>query len=210
VQVVICHPKLVETGLDLLEFPTILFYESGYSLHTLRQSSRRSWRIGQHLPVRVKFLCYEETMQTRCLQLMGRKLLTALMLEGKFCGEGLQDIDGAEDSDMLAAMARTLTEGGIGETADKIWKTLSQEHQRAFASAGTTAHAQTSDRDVSQLDLSDGASEVQPSILASDMPLEPVFGRPGPVLVFGQPVTSLRSGRRRVRPVVEEQGSLFG
>ncbi len=32
VQVVISHPKLVETGLDLLDFPTILFYESGYSL----------------------------------------------------------------------------------------------------------------------------------------------------------------------------------
>ena len=47
VQVVIAHPKLVETGLDLLDFPTILFYESGYSLHTLRQAARRSWRIGQ-------------------------------------------------------------------------------------------------------------------------------------------------------------------
>ena len=30
-----------------LDFPTILFHETGYSLHTLRQSSRRSWRIGQ-------------------------------------------------------------------------------------------------------------------------------------------------------------------
>ena len=40
VQVVISHPKLVETGLDLLDFPTIIFSESGYSLHTLRQASR--------------------------------------------------------------------------------------------------------------------------------------------------------------------------
>ena len=31
VQVVISHPNLVETGLDLLDFPTIIFYESGYS-----------------------------------------------------------------------------------------------------------------------------------------------------------------------------------
>ncbi len=51
IQVVICHPKLVETGLDLLDFPTIIFYESGYSLHTLRQASRRSWRIGQKWPL---------------------------------------------------------------------------------------------------------------------------------------------------------------
>ena len=27
-------PKIVETGLDLLDFPTILFHETGYSLHT--------------------------------------------------------------------------------------------------------------------------------------------------------------------------------
>ena len=60
---VIAHSKLVETGLDLLDFPTILFYESGYSLRTLRQVSRRSWRIGQERPVRVTFLCYEGTMQ---------------------------------------------------------------------------------------------------------------------------------------------------
>ena len=56
VEVVVCHPKLVETGLDLLSFPTLYFYETGYSLHTLRQASRRSWRIGQTKPVRVKFL----------------------------------------------------------------------------------------------------------------------------------------------------------
>jgi hypothetical protein len=86
VQVVISHPKLVETGLDLLDFPTILFYESGYSLHTLRQASRRSWRIGQRRPVRVKFLCYEGTMQTACLRLIRKKLLVALTMEGKFAG----------------------------------------------------------------------------------------------------------------------------
>src|SRR5579864_8801921 len=136
VQVVISHPKLVETGLDLLDFPTIIFYESGYSLHTLRQASRRSWRIGQRRPVRVMFVCYEGTMQTACLRLMGKKLLVALTMEGKFAGEGLQNID--EDDDMLSAMARELVErNGIGESADSVWKALSLEHQKLFP---TTAH----------------------------------------------------------------------
>ena len=53
---------------------------------------RRSWRIGQRRPVRVKFLCYESTMQTSCLRLMGKKLLVALTMEGKFAGEGLQNV----------------------------------------------------------------------------------------------------------------------
>lgn len=51
-----------KTGLDLLDFPTLIFYETGHSLHTLRQARRRSWRIGQDRPVRVFFLCQEGTM----------------------------------------------------------------------------------------------------------------------------------------------------
>ena len=115
IDVAICHPKIVETGLDLLDFPTILFHETGYSLHTLRQSSRRSWRIGQRRPVEVKFFAYTGTMQEVCLRLMGKKLLVALAMEGKFASEGLQAIDG--DDDMLTAMARELVENkGIGES----------------------------------------------------------------------------------------------
>jgi len=70
-------------------------------------------------------------MQTACLRLMGKKLLVALTMEGKFAGEGLQNID--EDDDLLSAMARELVErNGIGETADSVWKALSAEHQKLF------------------------------------------------------------------------------
>ena len=50
---------------------------------------RRSSRIGKTGPVRVKFLAYRDTMQETCIRLMGKKLLVALMMEGKFSGEGL-------------------------------------------------------------------------------------------------------------------------
>jgi hypothetical protein len=126
VEVVLGHPKLVETGLDLLWFPTIYFYQTGYSLRTLRQASRRSWRIGQHLEVRVKFLIYDETTQRTCLRLMGRKMLVALMMEGRFSGEGIHSLDA--DDNMLAAMARELVEkGGVGESADAVWSELRRE-----------------------------------------------------------------------------------
>jgi hypothetical protein len=126
VQAVICHPKLVQTGLDLIEFPTILFYETGYSIYVLRQASRRSWRIGQRLPVKVKFLHYAESMQENCLRLMGKKLLVSLAMEGKFSSEGLQSIN--DEDDILMAMARELvTEKGIGESADAVWATLQKK-----------------------------------------------------------------------------------
>ena len=131
VEVVICHPKLVETGLDLLAFPTLYFYETGYSLHTLRQASRRSWRIGQRYAVRVKFVTYTGTMQETCLRLMGKKMLVALMMEGKFSGEGLQSLD--TDEDLMSAMARELVEkAGVGASADQMWRELERERERVL------------------------------------------------------------------------------
>ena len=128
VQAVICHPKLVQTGLDLIEFPTILFYETGYSIYVLRQASRRSWRIGQRHPVTVKFLHYAQTMQENCLRLMGKKLLVSLAMEGKFSSEGLQSIN--DEDDMLMAMARELvTEKGIGEKADEVWAAIQKRQE---------------------------------------------------------------------------------
>ena len=132
IEIVICHPKLVETGLDLLAFPTLYFYETGYSLHTLRQASPRSRRIGQKLPVRVKFLAYRGTMQEACIRHMGKKMLVALMMEGKFSGEGLQSLDA--DEDMLTALARELVEKGrVGESAEAVWRDLGRERSKHTA-----------------------------------------------------------------------------
>jgi hypothetical protein len=59
--------------------------------------------------------------QEVCLRLMGKKLLVALAMEGKFTSDGLQAIDG--DDDMLTAMARELVQNkGIGESADNLWR----------------------------------------------------------------------------------------
>jgi superfamily II DNA or RNA helicase len=193
VQVVICHPRLVETGLDLLDFPTIIFYETGYSLHTLRQASRRSWRIGQRRPVRVKFLCYEGTMQTSCLRLMGKKLLVALTMEGKFAGEGLQNMD--EDDDMLSAMARELVQkNGIGESADAVWRALNLEHQKLFPAERDRGQAAAD----LLTDTRPGPSSVIDAAISTGTPL-----------VFGKPYEVLKPGRRRSRPASPEQQSLF-
>ena len=131
VQVVIGHPRLVQTGLDLWSFPDIFFYETGYSIYTLRQASRRSWRIGQRNNVNVKFFYYAGTMQEACLRLIGKKLLVSLAMEGKFASDGLQAID--EGDDILMAMARELvTEKGIGESADAVWKELQKQQAEVF------------------------------------------------------------------------------
>ena len=131
VQVTISHPKIIETGIDLISHNCLIFYQTGYSLHTLRQASRRSWRIGQRKPVRVLYLHYEDTVQAACLRLMGKKLLVSLAMEGKFTAEGLQAFD--DGGDILTAMARELvTQGHVGEPADAVWRKLQEQHAESF------------------------------------------------------------------------------
>ncbi len=213
VQVVIGHPKLVETGLDLLDFPTLIFYETGYSLHTLRQSSRRSWRIGQDRPVRVFFLCQEGTMQTKCLRLMGKKLLVALTLEGKFAGEGLHDLE--EDDDMLAAMARELVEkDGIGETADAVWSQLKQVYDQL-----PTAAQEMSVVSDQEPPFQDGALDDPEPMAMADAFRWPDAAQPDQLIteltamtvptLFGQTLPSVKRKGKRTREPDPFQGSLF-
>jgi len=107
--VLICNPKLVETGLDLLQFPSIVFYQCGYSIYTLRQASRRSWRITQKDPVKVYYLTYSDTMQTRAMKLIATKLETSLALEGELTDKGLSALSESSDS-MSRQLAKALLE----------------------------------------------------------------------------------------------------
>ena len=136
-QVIVANPKLVETGLDLLEFPTLVFFETGYSIYTLRQASRRSWRIGQDQPVKVCFMAYEDTLQEKALQLMGTKLEASLALEGKFSNEGLVAMTQSED--MTTALARALVEKVDFDATDKIWQRLRRPSQGSSSPKSTHA-----------------------------------------------------------------------
>jgi hypothetical protein len=62
-------------------------------------------------------------------------MLVAMMMEGKFSGEGLQAFDDDGD-DMLSAMARELVEkAGVGASADAIWHDLERERGRQLAAS---------------------------------------------------------------------------
>jgi hypothetical protein len=99
--------------------------------------------------VRVKFVTYTGTMQETCLRLMGKKMLVALMMEGKFSGEGLQALD--TDEDLMSAMARELVEkAGVGESADAVWRELGDEREKVQPRA---AEPEPEEEPASVLDL---------------------------------------------------------
>ena len=107
IDVLITNPDLVKTGLDLLEFPTIVFMQSGFNVYTLQQASRRSWRIGQKLAVRVIFLGYAKTSQMTCLSLMAKKITVSQSTSGDVPECGLDVLNQDGDS-VEVALARQL------------------------------------------------------------------------------------------------------
>ena len=122
----------------------------------------------------MKFLIYYGTTQRTCLRLMGRKMLVALMMEGKFSGEGLHSMDA--DDDMLAAMARELVEkGGVGDSADAVWEELRKERTAHLPPTPAAEAVPAMEMESEIPDMFAGIAEAEPTLAA------------GPVLVHSQP-----------------------
>jgi hypothetical protein len=126
VDVMISHPQLVQTGLDLFSprgthnFCSIVFYQTGYDLFILRQASRRAWRIGQRKNCEVVYFYYLNTMQARAMSLMGKKLSTANAIEGKFSDGGLAAM-GEDDDSIEVELARSLSERFDDSVTSRSW-----------------------------------------------------------------------------------------
>ena len=128
--VLICNPKLVQTGLDLIDFPTICWYQSDYSVYVCRQASRRSWRIGQTKPVKVVYMCHGGTMQTIAVKLIAAKIKAALAVEGELPEEGISTFASGED--ITLELAKLLTEQNLGDgepDAEELTRELNEASQ---------------------------------------------------------------------------------
>jgi len=106
--VLIANPRLVETGLNLVAYATVVFFEIDYSLYTVWQACRRVWRPGQVLPVRVVFVAYRNSMEERAVALVGEKIAAAQVLYGDEVGGAI--VPEPED-DFLDELARAALQG---------------------------------------------------------------------------------------------------
>ena len=122
IDVLICHPRLVQTGLDLIDFQTVCWYETDYSVYVMRQASRRSWRIGQTRPVKVVFMSYRNTLQADALKLVAKKLQSSLAVEGELPEDGLAAY-GDDGDDLMMALARKIVSGeeDDSETVNQVF-----------------------------------------------------------------------------------------
>jgi hypothetical protein len=111
IDVLITNPELVKTGLDMLEFPSIVFMQTGYNVYTVMQAARRSWRIGQEHPVDVVFFGYQETAQMACLALMAEKIAVSMSTSGDMPSTGLDSLNETGDSIEVALARQLLSKG---------------------------------------------------------------------------------------------------
>ena len=123
--VLICHPRLVQTGLDLIDFPTLVWGEVDYSVYVMRQASRRSWRIGQTRPVKVVFMSYKNTLQADALKLVAKKLQSSLAVEGELPEDGLAAF-GDDGDDLMMALARKIVSGEEDSDAETVEEVFAQ------------------------------------------------------------------------------------
>lgn len=136
---IISHPALVETGVDLFDtsearaynFSTLIFHSPGYSTFTVRQAACRSYRIGQWEDCEVVYFYYESTMQARQMTLMGRKILASQAIEGKFSSDGLAAL-GGDDDVMEAQLAKSLVDQLDDLNVSRDWERLGQNKPKAL------------------------------------------------------------------------------
>ncbi|MDN4067689.1 DEAD/DEAH box helicase family protein [Paenibacillus vini] len=123
IQVLLTNPILVSTGLDLLGFSSLYFYQTGHRLSIVRQSSRRHWRIGQQNLCETVYSGYQGTMQELAINLMAAKMSAALALEGQYSEEGLSSLTEGSGGSLATELAKRFVGNKIEgvASAESIW-----------------------------------------------------------------------------------------
>ena len=123
IKVFITNPSCVETGLDFAfkhngkhyNYPTLIFYQTGYNLATIWQASRRAFRLNQKKECRNYYLAYENTLEAAALEIMAKKQIATAAIQGKFSTEGLSAM--AKGVDTRTQLAAALSENDMSSRA---------------------------------------------------------------------------------------------
>ena len=118
IDVLLTNSKLVKVGLNLTMFNSVAFYEPEYSLQVMWQAMRRIYRPGAPLPVKVVFMGYEDTMEERAINLIGKKMKASQLFYGDEVASALTEED---DMDFLRELVRSTLKGETLERATSIF-----------------------------------------------------------------------------------------
>lgn len=135
-RVFITNPRCVETGLDfcwsadgiIYNYPTLIFYQMGYSLFTIWQASRRSFRLNQREECHTYYMAYEGTVQEAVISLIAEKQVATSAIQGKFSTEGLSAMAQGVDVKLKLAQAMSDMDSINGNGLQDMFDVLNQDN----------------------------------------------------------------------------------
>lgn len=89
-------------------YPTIIFYQMGYSLFVIWQASHRHFRLIQKEECRTYYLGLAGTIQIEVIRVIAEKQVATSAIQGKFTSEGLAAM--AQGVDIKVRLAQALAE----------------------------------------------------------------------------------------------------
>ena len=115
-RVFICNAKCVATGLDFAfqylgrdyNYPTIIFYQTGYDMIKIWQASRRHYRLNQTMECRTYYIVSDDTLQPDVVEMIANKEAATSAIQGQFSSEGLSAM--ARGIDPRVALAQSVAE----------------------------------------------------------------------------------------------------
>ncbi len=158
--VVLCHPKLIETGLNLIGWADLRFAEITYQLATAMQARKRSRRPTQTKDVTVVWGAYQGTMMEQAIGIIGKKATAAALLAGDNLTSGLLQFD--EGMSLLQQLAKQVD-------ADDNVSTSLEDVQQLFAQAAQAVVKEMS-QDISEL-VGVGPHIIKLDPLALELPM---------------------------------------
>jgi hypothetical protein len=150
--VLICSQKRVATGLDLVMFHTVIFYELDRQLRIVQQSKTRPWRpIGQTKDVRVYFLAYRGRQELELINI-AKKMRAAATIEGVLIDENtiaqIYDYN-REMTQTVAEITEVISRTDLGETDFVRGRemTVFEQQYKAACEANKIAAQQTAEEE---------------------------------------------------------------
>lgn len=145
--VLLCNPNTVKTGLDLYQFPDLVWLEIDYSLNTMEQASHRAWRIGQTKVCNVYYTFYAsmgeddvisaDTMEAKGIVLMDKKRNAANFLYGRE-GTSLSAVTDVSNGSLLAELKKEFRNEMLVSGSSLFAKAISEEGAEAPEQATNT------------------------------------------------------------------------
>lgn len=136
VKVFITNPRCVATGLDFCwkkdgveyNYPTLIFYQLGYSLFVTWQASRRAFRLNQRKECKIIYMAWSGTAQEAVISLIAEKQAATAAIQGHFSAEGLAAMAQGVDARLKLAAALSDMDSITGNGLQGMFDVLGAEN----------------------------------------------------------------------------------